>query len=290
MWASAPPSVPAPTMAMIDIARSPSPRGSRYSSGDGSREPRGGAGGENRFAGAAAIVTGGSRGIGRAVAESLLRRGADVLIAGRAAGSLAAAAADLAEAARAAGAGRLETMAADVRRPADAERLIGTAADRFGGVDILINNAGVGHFEAVAEQSIDDWAQVIETNLSGVFYCCRAAIPLLRRRGGGWIINISSLAGSYPFANGAAYCASKAGLDAFTAALMQEVRFDGIRVSAVAPGSVGTAFAGSDDRHAAAPWKLTASDVAQVVVDLLSHESRSLPSRVEIRPSQPRKG
>ena len=246
--------------------------------------------GGNRFAGAAAIVTGGSRGIGRAVAESLLRRGADVLIAGRAAGSLAAAAADLAEAARAAGAGRLETMAADVRRPADAERLIGTAADRFGGVDILINNAGVGHFEAVADQSIDDWAQVIETNLSGVFYCCRAAIPLLRRRGGGWIINISSLAGSYPFANGAAYCASKAGLDAFTAALMQEVRFDGIRVSAVAPGSVGTAFAGSDDRHAAAPWKLTASDVAQVVVDLLSHESRSLPSRVEIRPSQPRKG
>ena len=246
--------------------------------------------GGTRFAGAAAIVTGGSRGIGRAVAESLLRRGADVLISGRAAGSLAEAAAELTEVARAAGAGRLETMAADVRRPADAERLIGTAADRFGGVDILINNAGVGHFEAVAEQSIDDWAQVIETNLSGVFYCCRAAIPLLRQRGGGWIINISSLAGSYPFANGAAYCASKAGLDAFTAALMQEVRFDGIRVSAVAPGSVGTAFAGSDDRHAAAPWKLKASDVAQVVVDLLSHESRSLPSRLEIRPSQPRKG
>ena len=247
-------------------------------------------GGAARFAGSVAIVTGGSRGIGRAVAESLLRRGADVLISGRSAGSLAEAASELAEVAATAGAGRLATVAADVRRPADAERLVGAANERFGGVDILINNAGVGHFEAVVEQSTADWAQVIETNLGGVFYCCRAAIPVLRRRGGGWIINISSLAGSHPFANGAAYCASKAGLDAFTAALMQEVRFDGIRVSAVAPGSVGTAFAGSDDRHAAAPWKLTAADVAQVVVDLLSHDARSLPSRVEIRPSQPRKG
>ena len=254
---------------------------------DGGKEARGG---NPRFAGSVAVVTGGSRGIGRAVAESLLQCGADVLISGRSAEALAAAASALAGITGDADAGRLETVAADVRRPADAERLIGTAADRFGGVDILINNAGIGRFEAVAEQSVDDWAQIIETNLSGVFYCCRAAIPVLRQRGGGWIINIGSLAGSYPFANGAAYCASKAGLDAFSAALMQEVRFDGIRVSAVAPGSVGTAFAGSDDRHAAAPWKLTASDVAQVVVDLLRHESRSLPSRVEIRPSQPRKG
>jgi NAD(P)-dependent dehydrogenase (short-subunit alcohol dehydrogenase family) len=254
---------------------------------DGREEARSGS---TRFSGSVAVVTGGSRGIGRAVAERLLQGGADVLITGRAAGALAEAASELAEALDAAGAGRLEILAADVRRPADAERLVATATDRFGGVDILINNAGVGRFEAVAEQSVDDWAQIIETNLSGVFYCCRAAIPVLRRRGGGWIINISSLAGSYPFANGAAYCASKAGLDAFSAALMQEVRFDGIRVSAVAPGSVGTAFAGSDDRHAAAPWKLTASDVAQVVVDLLCHEARSLPSRVEVRPSQPRKG
>ncbi len=246
----------------------------------------GGETGGGSFAGSAAVVTGGSRGIGRAVAESLLRNGADVVISGRSAGALAEAASELAET----GVGRIETVAADVRRPADAERLIAAAVDRFGGLDVLINNAGVGRFEAVAEQSVDDWAQVVETNLSGVFYCCRAAIPVLRRRGGGWIVNVSSLAGTYPFANGAAYCASKAGLDAFSAALMQEVRFDGIRVSAVAPGSVGTAFAGGDDRHAAAPWKLTAGDVAQVVVDLLRHESRSLPSRVEIRPSQPRKG
>ena len=242
-----------------------------------------------RFAGKAAVVTGGSRGIGRAVAERLVALGADVLISGRSGEALEEAAAGLAGVAAADGSGRIETERADVRRPAEAARLIDAAVARFGGLDILINNAGVGHFEAVADQSVEDWLQIIETNLNGVFYGCRAAIPAMRRRGGGWIINISSLAGTYPFANAAAYCASKAGLDAFTEALMQELRFDDIRVSAVAPGSVGTAFAGSDDRHAAAPWKLTAGDVAQVVIDLLSHEARSLPSRVELRPAKPRK-
>ena len=242
-----------------------------------------------RFAGKAAVVTGGSRGIGRAVAERLVALGADVLISGRSEEALAAASASLTRQADGSGSGRLETERADVRRPADAARLVDVAVDRFGGLDILINNAGVGHFTAVADQSIEEWLQIIETNLNGVFYCCRAAIPALRQRGGGWIINVSSLAGTYPFATAAAYCASKAGLDAFTAALMQELRFDDIRVSAVAPGSVGTAFAGADHRHAAAPWKLTPGDVAQVVVDLLSHEARSLPSRVELRPSKPRR-
>ena len=244
------------------------------------------------FAGRTAVVTGGSRGIGRAVAESLLATGADVVISGRSVDALREAADRLSvdrlsAGVESGGGGRLETVEADVRSPDDAARLIRTAVNRFGGLDILINNAGVGHFTPVAEQSIDEWLQIIETNLHGVFYCCRAAIPELRRRGGGWIINISSLAGCNPFANGAAYCASKAGLDAFTAALMQELRHDNIRVSEVAPGSVGTTFAGSDHRHAAAPWKLTAGDVAQVVMDLLAHETRSLPSRVELRPSRP---
>ncbi len=239
------------------------------------------------FRGRSAVVTGGSRGIGRAVAESLLAAGADVVISGRSADALREAANGLATAAQPIDAGHLEAIQADVRRPDDAARLVRTAVDCFGGLDILINNAGVGHFAPVAEQSIDDWLQIIETNLHGVFYCCREAIPELRRRGGGWIINISSLAGCNPFANGAAYCASKAGLDAFTHAMMQELRHDRIRVSEVAPGSVGTAFAGSVHRHAAAPWKLTAGDVAQVVMDLLAHEARSLPSRVELRPSRP---
>ena len=170
----------------------------------------------------------------------------------------------------------------------DAKKMISSTVDKFGGVDIVINNAGVGIFEDVSGQSVEDWDRVIGTNLSGVFYCCSAAIPYLRERGGGWIINVSSLAGSHPFATGAAYCASKAGLEAFTTALMQELRFDGIRVSSVAPGSVSTSFAGGS-RHAAEPWKLTPADVAKAVVDLLGHDTRSLPSRMEIRPSQPNK-
>jgi 3-oxoacyl-[acyl-carrier protein] reductase len=137
--------------------------------------------------------------------------------------------------------------------------------------------------------SVDEWHNVIDTNLTGVFYCCRAAIPHLRKRGGGWIINISSLAGKNAFVDGAAYCASKAGLNQFSEALMQEVRYDGIRVSYVMPGSVSTDFGGRG--AAKTDWALTADDVAQVVTDLIGHPSRSLPSRVEIRPAQPpRKG
>ena len=233
-----------------------------------------------------AVVTGATRGIGYAIAYRLLEEGSRVMICGRDEKRLEKAARQLEKKFP----GRCRGVVANVSRYEDCRTLIGQAAESFGGIDLLVNNAGFGFFKPVDRINPEEWDDLIGTNLNGVFYCCRAAIPIMRRRGGGWIVNVSSLAGSYPFANGAAYCASKAGLDAFTAALMQEVRFDGIRVSAVAPGSVGTAFAGSDDRHAAAPWKLTASDVAQVVVDLLSHDGRSLPSRVEIRPSQPRKG
>jgi NAD(P)-dependent dehydrogenase (short-subunit alcohol dehydrogenase family) len=162
-------------------------------------------------------------------------------------------------------------------------------AERFGGVDILVNNAGIGIFRPVADMSLEEWHQVIDTNLTGVFHGCRAALPHLRARGAGWIVNISSLAGANAFPEAAAYCASKAGLNAFSEALMQEVRHDGVRVAYVMPGSVRTGFsgrsAGNDE------WKLAPDDVAQVVVDLIAHSSRSLPSRVEIRPSRPpRKG
>ena len=152
----------------------------------------------------------------------------------------------------------------------------------FGGIDVLVNNAGVGVFRAVADMAVDDWQKIIDTNLTGVFYCCRAALPHLRARGGGWIINISSLSGKHPFADGAAYCASKAGLNAFSEALMQEVRHDGIRVACVMPGSVRTEF--KADPLANDEWKLSPDDVAKVVVDLLAYPSRSLPSAVEIRP------
>jgi NAD(P)-dependent dehydrogenase (short-subunit alcohol dehydrogenase family) len=174
---------------------------------------------------------------------------------------------------------------ADVRSLTQVEQALDTAVRHFGGIDVLVNNAGVGVFRAVGDMAVDDWQKILDTNLTGVFYCCRAALPHLRARGGGWIINISSLSGKHPFADGAAYCASKAGLNAFSEALMQEVRHDGIRVACVMPGSVRTEFTGrsaGDDE-----WKLSPDDVAKVVVDLLSYPSRSLPSAVEIRPARP---
>jgi NAD(P)-dependent dehydrogenase (short-subunit alcohol dehydrogenase family) len=177
---------------------------------------------------------------------------------------------------------------ADVRRPEQAASLIETAISRFGGLDVLVNNAGVGLFANVADMSIAEWQQVIETNLSGVFYCSHAAIPHLRRRGGGWIINISSLAGKNSFAEGAAYCASKAGLNAFSESLMQEVRYDNIRVSYIMPGSVATGFAGRGKRGEE-DWKIAPEDIAELVVQLVTFPARSLPSRIELRPSKPKK-
>jgi 3-oxoacyl-[acyl-carrier protein] reductase len=229
------------------------------------------------FKGQVAIVTGGSRGIGLSTARALMERGAAVVISGLDERHLSSAK-------KAIGDGRVEAVRADVRDAGDVERLVKTAVEKFGGLDILVNNAGIGVFGNVADLSLEDWHRVMDTNLTGVFYCCRAAIPHLRQRGGGWIINLSSLAGKNSFVGGAAYCATKAGLNAFSEALMQEVRYDGIRVSYVMPGSVQTGFTGDDS---AATWKLTADDVAQVVVDLIAHPSRSLPSRVELRPSQP---
>ena len=241
------------------------------------------------LAGRVAVVTGGSRGIGLAVAEALLAAGGSVLITGRDKAQLDEALARLSpgDSTRAE---RVHQIRADIRDSDDAAEAVEAAVERFGGLDILVNNAGVGIFRDVADFDVSSWHDVIETNLSGVFFCCHAAIPLMKARGGGWIINISSLAGSNPFPTGAAYCASKAGLNAFSEALMQEVRHDNIRVSCVMPGSVATGFGrGASPSGPASDWKLAPEDVAQVVSDLLAHNPRSLPSRVEIRPSRPPK-
>jgi 3-oxoacyl-[acyl-carrier protein] reductase len=235
------------------------------------------------LAGKVAVVTGGSRGIGFAIAAAFLQNGIHVAISGVNRGHLDKAEAELARAA--ANGARVLTFAADVRDHLAVESLIDETARRQGGLDILVNNAGIGWFGSIESQGHDDWRRVMDTNVTGVFNCCKASIPHMRRRGGGWIINISSLAGSNPFVGGASYCASKAALDVFSEALMQEVRHDGIRVSYVKPGSVNTDFMGHADPQN--DWKLRAEDVAQVVVDLIRHESRSLPSRVEIRPSTP---
>jgi len=237
-----------------------------------------------KLEGKVALVTGGSRGIGFAIAHALLADGAHVAITGRSREHLSEARPAL----EGAGPGGLETLCADIRQYPEVEAVVTAAVSRFGGLDIVINNAGMGIFANVADMTPGAWAEVIETNLSGVYNACHAALPHLRRRGGGYIINISSLAGKNPFAGGAAYCASKAGLNAFSEALMQEVRYDDIRVSCVLPGSVATAFMGGDGSKGS-DWKVAPEDVADVVINLLHHDPRSLPSRVELRPTKPRK-
>ena len=231
-----------------------------------------------------AIVTGGSKGIGLAIARALAADGVNVAITGRNAAQLSSAK----RAVEGAGTGAVETLQMDVRQMDDVQRAVDATASRFGGLDIVVNNAGIGIFASVAAMTPEQWAAVIETNLTGVFYMCRATIPHLRKRGGGFIINISSLAGKNPFVDGGAYCASKAALNAFSETLMQEVRYDGIRVSYVLPGSVATGFS-SGDPEKGADWKISPDEVADVVVNLLRHDPRSLPSRVELRPSRPPK-
>ena len=230
-----------------------------------------------------ALVTGGSRGIGRASASAFVSQGVHVGITGINPNHLAEAERELT--ASAVSGAAVHTFTADVRDHLAVESTVDEIVRRLGGIDILMNNAGVGWFGNVESEAHDDWRRVLDTNVTGLFNCCKAAIPHLRRRGGGWIINISSLAGTNPFAGGAGYCASKAAVDAFSEALMQEVRHDGIRVSSIKPGSVNTEFSGHADP--ASDWKLAPEDIARVVIDLVEHPDRSLPSRVEIRPAKP---
>ena len=234
--------------------------------------------------GKSAIVTGGTKGIGRAIAEALLREGISVCISGRNNREIDEAVKELSKL----GEGRAIGFPCDVRDCDQVSALFDHSIKEFGGLDILINNAGIGVFETVEETSPEDFRAVLETNLFGVFYCCHEAIPLMKKRGGGYIINISSLAGANPHPRMAAYNASKFALNGFSEALMQEVRHDKIKVSYIMPGSVNTEFGGdspSDEKS----WQLVPADIARVVIDLLNHDDRALPSRVEIRPSRPPK-
>jgi len=235
--------------------------------------------------GKVAVVTGGTRGIGFSIAKRLLGEGAKVFICGRDAGHLKSAL----EALGKLSGGDVDGIAADVRRYDDCRKVIYGAAENFGGIDILVNNAGLGYFKSVDQLTPEEWDATIQTNLSGVFYCCRETIPLMRKRGGGYIFNISSLAGVNPFAGGSAYNASKFGLNGFSEALMQDVRYDGIRVSYIMPGSVDTDFAGAPGSKPSASWKLTGEDIAKAVVDLYRFPTTALASRIEMRPSQPPK-
>jgi 3-oxoacyl-[acyl-carrier protein] reductase len=236
--------------------------------------------------GKTAIVTGGTKGIGRGIAEALMRAGVNVVISARKQHELDEAVAALNKVGKSKAVG----CVCDVRDHVAVKSLFQQATSALGGVDVLINNAGIGKFATVAEMPPEDFRAILETNLFGVYYCCHEAIPLMKQRGGGYIINISSLAGANPHPRMAAYNASKFGLNGFSEALMQEVRHDNIKVSYIMPGSVNTEF-GGDTPSAENSWQLQPADVARVVIDLLEHDERSLPSRVEIRPSKPpRKG
>lgn len=231
-----------------------------------------------------AVVTGGTRGIGYSISAELLKEGAKVFVCGRKDAEVKKAVETLAGANSADKAGGIE---ANVARYDDCRKLIHAAAERFGGIDILVNNAGVGVFSPIDQLKPEDWDAVIGTNLSGVFYCCHEAIPLMRQRGGGYIFNISSLAGVNAFPGGSAYNASKFGLNGFSEAMMQEIRYDGIRVSYIMPGSVATDFAAAPGSKPRESWKLTGEDVAKAVIDLYKFPSTALASRIEMRPSQP---
>jgi 3-oxoacyl-[acyl-carrier protein] reductase len=231
-----------------------------------------------------AIVTGATKGIGRAIAESLVSAGARVAISARHEDKIAKTVTELNSKGSASAAGYV----CDVRDYEHVKSVFAKVASELGGVDILVNNAGIGIFAPVESMTVDDFRAVLETNVFGVFYCCHEAIPLMKKRGGGYIINISSLAGTNAHPQMAAYNASKFGLNGFSEALMQEVRHDGIKVSYIMPGSVNTEF-GGDEPSDQKSWQLQPADIAEVVMDLLEHPSRSLPSRVEIRPSRPPK-
>ncbi len=232
-----------------------------------------------------ALVTGGTRGIGLGIARALLDHGSSVLVSGMSRRSVDSALPALKDVYG----HRVTATVCDVRNYDQVRSMFVEAERSLGGVDILVNNAGIGLFAAVEKMPVADWQTTIDTNLSGVFYCCREAIPLMKKRGGGYIINIGSLAGKNAFAGGGAYNASKFGLIGFSEALMQDVRHDHIRVSCVMPGSVNTEFGQSSIQGPADIWKLTPEDVARVVIALLEMDPRALASRVELRPSEPPK-
>jgi 3-oxoacyl-[acyl-carrier protein] reductase len=231
--------------------------------------------------GRAAIVTGAGRGIGRAIAQALGREGMWVGLLGRRVPDLET----TAEEVRGAG-GRPVVLQADVRDYASLERAFQAFWDVTGRLDVLVNNAGIGIFRPVEEMTPEEFDDVVRTNLHGVFYCCKLAIPLMKRTGGGYIIQIGSLAGRNPIAGGAAYCASKFAVRGFSESLMLEVRYDAIKVTTIAPGSVDTHFGGHSEGEA---WKLRPADVAQAVVDLLHTAPHALTSYVELRPLKPRR-
>jgi 3-oxoacyl-[acyl-carrier protein] reductase len=235
------------------------------------------------LAGKIAVVTGGTRGIGRAIAERLLGEGASVAICGRTPESTGRALDSMRPL------GNVCGYPADVADADEVRKFFQAVDQEFGGLDILVNNAGAGVFRKTGEMSVEEWHRNIDLNLNGAFYCSREALARFLKRGGGFIVNISSLAGKNAFSGGAGYNASKFGLNGFSEALLLDHRHDNVRVSYIMPGSVATEFGGPSDRSGDTSWMTSPGDVAEVVAMVLRMPARTMVSRVELRPSRPGK-
>ncbi len=231
-----------------------------------------------------AIVTGGSRGIGRGVAEALLGEGWRVRFCGRTPEHVETARRELT--------GRfgdaVSGAAVDARKQEEVDRFVAGVLERDGRIDCLVNNAGLGVFAPVDELTGEQWREVIETNLSGYFYFLHAVAPAMKRQGEGWIFNVASLAAKNPFANGAAYNASKFGVIGLSEAAMLDLRQFGVRVAAILPGSVATDFSHPKSKEGQS-WRLQPADIASMILHLLTYPPHALPSLVEMRPAKPPK-
>lgn len=228
-----------------------------------------------------ALITGGSKGIGFGIAEALVRENINVAVTSRTQASADAAAEKLNKVRKDAAIG----IAADVRDASSQQKAVDTVLRHWGKLDILIANAGLGYFASVEDLTVDQWNETIDTNLTGVFYSVKVAVPALKETKG-YIITVASLAGTNFFANGSAYNASKFGLVGFTQAVMLDVRKHGIKVTTIMPGSVATDFGGSEGGDQS--WKIQPEDIGQMVVDLLKLNPRTLPSKIEVRPTTPK--
>jgi 3-oxoacyl-[acyl-carrier protein] reductase len=237
----------------------------------------------NNLVGKTALITGGSKGIGYGIAESLLKQGMNVAITSRHQESADAAAQQL----DGIGPGKLLALAADVRDFDAQKNVVAKTIETFGGIDVLVANAGLGHFAPISSLTPEQWHETLDTNLTGVFYSLKASLDALTQSKG-YFISIASLAGTNFFAAGAAYNASKFGLVGFTQAVMLDLRDAGIKCSTIMPGSVATHF-NNHEPNPADDWKIQPEDLGQMVVDLLKMNPRTLPSKIEVRPSRPPK-
>ena len=227
------------------------------------------------------LITGGSKGIGFGVAEALLKQGHQVAITSRSQEAADKAVEQLKAS------GDIIGLAADVKSLQSQQQAVQKVIERWGKLDVLIANAGVGHFAPIDELDETLWQETIDTNLTGVFYSVKAAVEHIKSAQG-YIFTISSLAGTNFFASGAAYNASKFGLTGFSQAMMLDLRKYNVKVSTIMPGSVATHFNEHEPDQEKDAWKIQPEDIGKLIVDMLNMHERTLPSKIEIRPTLPK--